>query len=347
MAQSAPRSVSVGVGIIGLGFGRRVHAPAFASLVDLEVAVVAVCDRSGLGAPGVAEQLGARATAGWRELVEDDAVEVVSVAVPPAAQPEIVEQALGLGKAVFCEKPLAVDVAGAAAIVAAARTSPAPAIVDFEFREVDAFGAAKREIVAGAVGTVDRIEVTWHTAGRAFAQRHSVNWKDGVGGGASGVLAPHVLDYLQWLAAPVEELNASCAGSPASPDSLQLTAQLTGGASAGVDLSVVAREPVHRVLIGGSEGSLLIEQSPGAGDHVHGLSLTRVAPGGSELLVEARREDQDGRIAPVARLARRLVEARIAGVAPEPSVADGLAVQRALAAVEQSVAARGPIRVVH
>ena len=67
----------------------------------------------------------ARGFGDWRALIDDRAVAAVAVAVPPDLQPEIARRALDLGKPVFVEKPLAADLAGAQAMLDAARAERA------------------------------------------------------------------------------------------------------------------------------------------------------------------------------------------------------------------------------
>src|SRR5437764_1175186 len=62
-----------------------------------------------------------RGVGDWRALVDDPAVAAVAIAVPPDLQPAVAQRALDRGKPVFVEKPLAADLAGARAMLDAAR----------------------------------------------------------------------------------------------------------------------------------------------------------------------------------------------------------------------------------
>ena len=48
----------------------------------------------------------ARATADWRAVIDDPAVDVVFIAAPNMLHLELVEAAAAAGKHVFCEKPV-------------------------------------------------------------------------------------------------------------------------------------------------------------------------------------------------------------------------------------------------
>src|SRR3954447_3713056 len=96
---------TVRVGIVGTGFGRQVHLPAFRAHPNCEV--VAVCASRLERAQDAAARHGIeRAFGDWRELVAAD-LEAIALAVPPAVQFEIALAAVRAGKAIFCEKPLA------------------------------------------------------------------------------------------------------------------------------------------------------------------------------------------------------------------------------------------------
>ena len=75
------------VGIIGSNFGRTVLLPAFRADRRCEVVALAGRERANRGH---AREAGiARAYDAWAELVEDDAIDAVAIATPPALQPDI------------------------------------------------------------------------------------------------------------------------------------------------------------------------------------------------------------------------------------------------------------------
>src|SRR5262249_57252286 len=93
----------------------------------------------------------ARGLGSWQAVVEEPAAAVIAVAVPPDLQPAIARRALELGKAVFLEKPLAADLAGARAVLESARKSERPTIVDFNFPELPSWQRAKAILDDAAV----------------------------------------------------------------------------------------------------------------------------------------------------------------------------------------------------
>ncbi len=136
---SSPR---LGVGLVGAGeIARAGHLPAYGANPQT-VELRRVFDVDSSRRESLAEAAGVPAVEGIERLLEDPAVDLVDVAVPPGAQPEIVMAALEAGKHVLAQKPLAVDLDSAAELVAAAESCGrvlavnqqmrwAPAILEF------------------------------------------------------------------------------------------------------------------------------------------------------------------------------------------------------------------------
>jgi predicted dehydrogenase len=108
-------------GIVGTGFVGRIHARS-ARLAGARLAgVVASSPERSETAAG---ELGAeRAFASADELIASDDVDVVHVCTPNHLHLPIALAALARGKHVVCEKPIALDAAGAAELLAAAESS--------------------------------------------------------------------------------------------------------------------------------------------------------------------------------------------------------------------------------
>jgi predicted dehydrogenase len=122
----------LGVGIVGAGRFAMFLADAVANLPD--VTVCGVADPRPDAASTLAAAHGTRAVKSWTELLEDDGVEAVVIATPPAGHAETAVAALEAGRHVFCEKPLSVDEAGARVLVDAVRRSGRALVVDHVLR---------------------------------------------------------------------------------------------------------------------------------------------------------------------------------------------------------------------
>ena len=111
---------TVRIGIVGAGFARTTQIPGFQNCKG--VRVVAIASRRRDNAQSVAQEFGIEHVAGdWRELVSRDDLDLVSVVTPPSTHMEITLAALDSGKAVLCEKPMAMDAAEASRMTDRAR----------------------------------------------------------------------------------------------------------------------------------------------------------------------------------------------------------------------------------
>ena len=325
-----------GVGIVGLGFGASVHLPGFRRLESEGVEVVAVCSRDGAEARRVALEEGVRAYGDWRELVSDDEVQLVSVATPPATHTEIALAALAAGKAVLCEKPLAVSLADAEQLAAAAAAAGLPTLVDFEFRGVPAFRRAQELLSDDVIGRVLQLDVSWQVPSRLRAPT-SLSWKDRAeaGGGALLTLGIHSLDYVEWLLGPAVRVagwTQSVLGRGSADDVCAAILELADGTPAALSVSTVAAAGRgHTVSLFGERGSLTLA-NPDLHDYMRSFRLER----DGELIFVPEPTEEDGRIAPFVELARELVAALREGRQPVPSFLEGARAQRLADAVRRS-----------
>ena len=125
-------TVPVRLGLVGAGGFGTFLADSVATLPS--VALCAVADPRLESAQRLGAVHDARATAAWTDLLADDGVDAVVVATPPAGHAEIATAALEAGKHVFCEKPLALDDAGAGDLVATVERTGRVLVVDHVLR---------------------------------------------------------------------------------------------------------------------------------------------------------------------------------------------------------------------
>ena len=151
--------MSLRVAIAGAGFIGRVHARS-ARVAGAEV--VGVAASSPESARAAAEAIGAeRAFGSADELVRDPDVEVVHVCTPNHLHLPLAEAALAAGKHVICEKPLALDAAGAQRLVDAAARSGLQAGVPFVYRYYPTVREARERVGAGETGPLRLLHGTY------------------------------------------------------------------------------------------------------------------------------------------------------------------------------------------
>ena len=91
-----------------------------------------------------------------------DTADVVYVAVPPLFHREYVEACLAAGTAVFCEKPLGIDVDESRELVAAVEASGLPAGVNFVFSGAPSARALESLAAEGELGAPRSAELRLH-----------------------------------------------------------------------------------------------------------------------------------------------------------------------------------------
>jgi predicted dehydrogenase len=147
------------VAIAGTGFIGAVHARSARLAGARLVGVAASTPES---ARRAASSLGAgRAFRSAEELVEADDVDVVHICTPNHLHQPLAELALAAGKHVICEKPLALDAAGAAALVDAAGQTDLQAAVPFVYRYYATVREARERVATGSAGSVRLLHGTY------------------------------------------------------------------------------------------------------------------------------------------------------------------------------------------
>ena len=338
------RDVPLGVGIIGLGYGMSVIAPAFR--LDPRIVLRAVSAQHTEKSRKVAQQFdGVRAIGDWRELIAANDIDIVAVAVPPPVQSEIVANALQCRKHVFAEKPLADSTAAADALCALSMATPCAAMIDFNFREVPAIAAAHNLLQNGGIGELDHVSINWHVETRVYAGGLD-HWKARRqdGGGALANFGSHSLDLIEWLAGPIISLSGQLGrihGDFRSGESqVGILFETIAGASGVLSLSCAAfAGSGHRLEFFGRDGSLCLSNH--GPDSVSGFRLALYKRGETSPLPLSianwpKNIDGDQRIYPTFCLVRRFINWVCGGPPQAPGFTEGARVQALMEAVTLS-----------
>ena len=148
---------TVNVGLIGAGRIGSFHGEGVARrLVDAEL--VAVADPAPGAAAKLADALGADASyTDVAEMISHPGLDAVIIATPARFHTNILVQAAEAGKAIFCEKPMALTLEDADRGIAAAKAAGVPLQVGFNRRWDQAFFEGRATIDAGKIGAVQLI----------------------------------------------------------------------------------------------------------------------------------------------------------------------------------------------
>ena len=188
---------------IGLKFGMS-HIEGAISY-GAEIAAICDCDKENLRFAGERYSIPSdKWHTDYMDIVNDDSIDIVTVAVPDQLHKKMSCDLLRSGKNVLCEKPLALTRQDISDIIKAADESSSKFMVGQICRFTPAFEEAKKIIDSGTIGDVyfaeseyahDYMDLvdTW----RSDPDRHGV-----IGGGC------HAVDLLRWLVGDPEEVFA-------------------------------------------------------------------------------------------------------------------------------------------
>ena len=254
------------VGVAGLGFGAAVHVPAFQSLPDTEVVVLAGSTEE--RARCRAQKLGIEsACAGFERLFDYD-IDAVSLALPPKQNAEAARLALDHKIPVLCEKPIAADADTAAYL--AMRAKDHLAVVDFQFGELYGFRALSHLMRYPVIGPVRHVQVSWLT--HSYAHRNKLfNWKvdESKDGGVLNMLGLHFFHLTEWLFGTIDGLSArvdsraTAAFAPPDASPAEDLVHIQGELSSGATLQAVIGNASpggcgHRIEVTCEEGTVIL-----------------------------------------------------------------------------------------
>jgi predicted dehydrogenase len=142
-------------------------------------------------------------------LINDDEVDAVYVATPPASHKQYALLSAAAGKPVYVEKPMALSFAECSAMIDACRAARVPLYVAYYRRALPRFLKVKELLESGAIGDVRFVSIVLHQpADRATTDRTSLPWRvkpELSGGGLFVDLASHMLDFLDYALGPIRE----------------------------------------------------------------------------------------------------------------------------------------------
>jgi predicted dehydrogenase len=200
------------IGLAGTGDIGRLHAKALRARDDVELCVCRGVKPS--GAETFAREFGATVYPSYSDLLADPSVAAVDICVPNDLHREFVEKAAAAGKHILCEKPIALSLADANAMIEAARRAGVLLMIAHPLRFWPEYVKLREVILSGSLGpcraiTMRRllsllISVTGERGWRQKPERM---------GGAILDLQIHDLDFLYWVFGLPEQVYCAAARS--------------------------------------------------------------------------------------------------------------------------------------
>jgi len=255
--------MTIRLGLIGAGRMGQVFAEHVAYHVP-GATLAAVADVNVAQANEIAARYGAAASyAHYADLLARADIDAVLIITPSNTHVEVVKAAAAAGKHIFCEKPLALTVAGCDEAIAATEAAKVKLYIGFMRRFDAAYRAAKQQIEAGVIGQPVMFKAVGRDSKRTsleYARRRN-------SGGLLLDMGIHDFDLARWLMGSEVirvHTEGSCLVYPelsevGDIDNAVVNLRFTSGAVGNVDVS---RNAVYgydiRTEILGSEGGLMI-----------------------------------------------------------------------------------------
>jgi len=190
-------------GLIGAGRIGALHAATLASLPAVEALMICDIDRG--QARAVADRVGAAAVDTVDGLLAAG-VDAVVVTASTSTHASLVQRLAAAGKPVFCEKPVAPDVAGTRAVLAAVREAGVALQVGFQRRHDTGIAAIRAAIAEGRLGRLHLLRSCTHDPAPPPATYVATS------GGIFRDCAVHDFDTVRWVTGR-EVVEVSAAGT--------------------------------------------------------------------------------------------------------------------------------------
>jgi predicted dehydrogenase len=261
--------MTLNLGILGFGRIGAEHAGWVSASDGIRVAKVAD--------PTEARRTRAR-NAGFRtcsqldELLEDASIDAVLIATPSAMHFEHAEKAIRAGKHVMVEKPMAMDLAQAQAMVETARAQKKILSVFHNRRWDIDYLTVKDAIASGRFGKIINIESRihqWASCVGPAAREYHPNWRNEAAFGGGGLYdwGSHLVDQIWQLMLPAAPVSvfAQLRGNVWSSDCddfARVCINFDNGAVGMVEINTTTTRPLPRWQIDGALGSAQAPQSP-------------------------------------------------------------------------------------
>jgi len=251
----------ISMGVVGAGRIGRIHAENLAFQVQ-GARLRSIFDPN----RAAAEACASRCRIPWvvddaRRLIEDPELDAVVICSPTSEHAEQIELAAAAGKAIFCEKPIDLDLARVDRALASVERAGVPLQLGFNRRFDPGFRRAREMVVEGRIGTPQLVRITSRDP-----QPPPPEYVRGSGGMFLDMTI-HDFDMARWIVATeVAELHAftgvlvdPAIGEAGDIDTAIVSLRYTSGALGSIDNS---RRAVYgydqRLEVFGSEGCVVV-----------------------------------------------------------------------------------------
>jgi len=195
-------SDSMKVAIVGAGLIGAKRAEAVIQVSDLKL----ICDVDSKKVKDLSDNYNVAFCTGYKEVVNDNRIEVVIVATTNKFLTPISVASLNADKHVLCEKPLGRNLSESRQIADSAKAAEKIVKTGFNHRFHPAIMKAKRLVDFGEIGSIINIRARYGHGGRPGYENEWRCDKDISGGGELLDQGVHLIDLCRWFSGNVKEV---------------------------------------------------------------------------------------------------------------------------------------------
>jgi len=322
------------IGIIGSGFGLYGLLPAFNAVKSCRV--TCICGKKTERLLNYCRSIKLENIyTDWRQMLEQENLDALAIAVTPNAQYEIAKAAIKKNLNIFAEKPFTANYRQAKELLKLAQKKRIVHTIDYTFPEIEEWQKVKQLIDKKTYGKLRHISVNWNFL--SYDIRKGISgWKTDVreGGGALSFYFSHSLYYLEHYAGEVVNLRSLLSYSPESKNGGEVGVNLllkfkngaTGDAAIRCNDKHLYR---HQLIFICEKATVVLESKQGVFENFtiniyNGKEQKQLFVKKSK--VSARNEDERVRVEK--KFAARFVNGCINKKSVKPTFAEGLRVQK-------------------
>ena len=195
--------MNVNLAVLGAGRIGKVHAQAIAS--NKHATLSAIADSFEEAATALAQEHGA-VVLSIEDIETASDIDGVIICTPTHTHADLIERFARAGKAIFCEKPIDLDLARVRACLSIVDQTEAVLMVGFNRRFDPQFAAIQQSIADGQIGDVEMVSITSRDPG--LASKEILSWS----GGLFKDMSIHDFDMARFLLGE-EPVSVSAHGS--------------------------------------------------------------------------------------------------------------------------------------
>lgn len=320
------------IGIVGAGLIARDHALSLNRMPSVER--LNFFDQDNSRARQLAERFDGKVAGSLPELVAES--DIVWICTPPFGRREAIVEACRARRAIFCEKPFALNNKDAIFFAATVRKAGVPFFMGQSGRYSSFFVKIKELVTQGVVGEPTQV---WSTRLGWIDKNVQPAWRfdDELSGGTVIELGVHEIDFIRWVGGDWQSVYARGSAATLVPggnyqDTVAAVGTLENNVIARLTLSWASPRYLWQRGVEGTEGSLFFDDS-----RVREVVLHR--PGKKPEIFKTGdwQNKRTGENLSLRDQAHAVLQALASNERPPVTMEDGAAAARAAMAIRESV----------